>query len=165
MLAPSLRFRSAMKEKKIERIAMMLGIILSCSPVLFAVIGPEQQREKAQPPISAQEKKILAEFDRHVKDYLKQRESAKAKIASLPKDARPEQIDAYQKSFVDALRGMRAGTKPGYIFNIETADHFRAIIKSEFRPDEKSEIRQTILTADTKGVPLRVNYPYPKLRS
>ena len=152
-----------MKAKKFQRTAMVLGLALSCAPLLFAGIGTEQQKE-TQTPVSAQEKKILADFDRHVKDYLKQRERVKAKIAPLSKDAKPEQIDAYQKSFVEALRGMRAGTKPGYIFNNETADYFRAIIKSDFRPDEKSEIRQTILTADTKGVPLKVNYPYPETK-
>ena len=49
---------------------------------------------------------------------------------------------------------MRAGTKPGYIFNPQTAEYFRTIIKTEIPPPDKAEIRQTILEADTKGVPL-----------
>ena len=162
-LASRLRFRSSMKTKTIQRTAKVLGLVLSCAPLVFAGIGAEQQKE-TQAPVSAQEKKLLADFDRHVKDYLKQRGSVKAKLTPLSKEAKPEQIDAYQKSFVEALQGMRAGTKPGYIFNTETADYFRAIIKSEFRPVEKSEIRQTILEADTKGVPLKVNYPYPETK-
>jgi ABC-type transporter MlaC component len=113
---------------------------------------------------TAHEKKVIATFNRRVKDYLKQRERVKAKVPSLSKDATPEQIAAYQKSFVEALRAMRAGTKPGYIFNRQTADYLRTTIKTEFPPREKAEIRETILEADTKGVPLKVNYPYPETK-
>lgn len=113
---------------------------------------------------TAQEKELIAAFNRHVKDYLKQRERVKAKLTPLSKDATPEQIAAYQKSFVDGLRAMRAGTKPGYIFNPQTADYLRTMIKTEFPPREKAEIRETILEADTKGVPLKVNYPYPETK-
>ena len=59
---------------------------------------------------------------------------------------------------------MRAGTKPGYIFNPQTVEYFRTIIKTEVPPRDKAEIRQTILEADTKGVPLKVNYPYPETK-
>ncbi len=35
-------------------------------------------------------------------------------------------------------------------------------IKTEFPPRDKAEIKQTILEAENKGVPLKVNYPYPE---
>ena len=114
--------------------------------------------------VPEQEKQILGAFDRHVKDYLKQREKAKAKLPPFSKDATPEQIDTYQKRFMESLRAMRTGTKPGYIFNPQTATYFRTIIKTEVPPRDKTEIRQTILEADTKGVPLKVNYPYPETK-
>lgn len=57
---------------------------------------------------------------------------------------------------------MRTGTKQGYIFDPQTAEYFRTTIKTDVQPRDKPEIRQTILEADTKGVPLRVNYPYPE---
>jgi hypothetical protein len=39
----------------------------------------------------------------------------------------------------------------------------RATIKSEFKGKEKQELRKDVLVeADTKAVPLRVNYPYPE---
>lgn len=117
-----------------------------------------------QPVVTKQQKHILADFERHVKDYLKQRERVKAKLPPLSKDATPEQIDAFQKKFVESLRAMRAGTKPGYIFNPRTAGYFRTIIKTEVPPRDKAEIRQTILEADTRGVPLKVNYPYPETK-
>ena len=111
-----------------------------------------------------QEKELVAAFDRHVKDYLKQRSQVKNKLPSLSKEATPEQITAYQKSFVEALRAMRAGTKQGYIFTPQFADFLRTIIKTELPRRDKSEIREVVLEADTKGVPLRVNYPYPETK-
>src|SRR5687767_1574138 len=75
-----------------------------------------------------------------------------------------KQIAAYQKSFMESLRAMRTGTKQGYIFDQETAEYFRTTIKTDVQPRDKPEIRQTILEADTKGVPLRVNYPYPETK-
>jgi hypothetical protein len=65
---------------------------------------------------------------------------------------------------MESLRAMRTGTKPGYIFNPQTVEYFRTIIKTEVPPRDKPEIRQTILEADTKGVPLKVNYPYPETK-
>lgn len=114
--------------------------------------------------ITKQNKQILVAFDNHVKDYLKQRERVKAKLPQLSKDSKPEQIAAYQKSFMESLRAMRTGTKQGYIFDPETAEYFRTTIKTDVQPRDKPEIRQTILEADTKGVPLRVNYPYPETK-
>jgi hypothetical protein len=114
--------------------------------------------------LTPQEKQLVASFDRRVKDYLKQRARVKKKLTPLSKEATPEQIDAYQKAFVAGLRGMRAGTKPGYIFIPAFTEYVRTIIKTEFPPRAKAEIKQTILEADTKGVPLKVNYPYPETK-
>ncbi|MGI9166983.1 MAG: hypothetical protein ACR2G5_11480 [Pyrinomonadaceae bacterium] len=148
-----------------HRTAIVLGLAIACSPLsLFAGTSQPPQKKRTQVAVSAHQKKILAAFDRNVNDYLKQRERVKAQLPPLSKEATPEQIDAYQKAFVEALRAVRAGTKPGYIFNPEIADYFRTIIKTEFPPTEKAEIRQTILEADTKGVPLKVNYPYPEAK-
>lgn len=124
-----------------------------------------QQKNNGSATISQQrEKHLIADFNRHVKDYLKQRETVKAKLPPLSKDATPEQIEAYQKSFVEALRAMRAGTQQGYIFNKEFASYLRPMIKTQFPPREKAQIRAAILEADTKGVPLKVNYPYPETK-
>lgn len=123
-----------------------------------------QQKSMAQPVSPEREKQLIAAFNRHVKDYLKQRERIKSQLPSLSKEATPEQISAYQKSFVEALQAMRAGTKQGYIFNRQFSDYLRTVIKTEFPPRDKAEIREVILEADTKGVPLKVNYPYPETK-
>jgi hypothetical protein len=118
----------------------------------------------AEVKLTPQEKRLVANFDRRVKDYLKQRGMAKKKVPPLSKESTPEQIDAYQKAFVTALQGMRAGTKPGYIFRPEFTQYVRTIIQTEFPPRDKAEIKRTILEAETKGVPLKVNYPFPETK-
>jgi hypothetical protein len=154
-----------MKHKKLPFIAFagLLTLALSfVSPAAAATINAGQQKSNAIRVVSPErEKQSIAALNRHVKDYLKQRDRVKAKLPVLSKDATPEEIDAYQKSFVAELRAMRAGTKQGYIFNPEIASYLRTMIKTEFPPREKAEIREVILEAETKGVPLRVNYPYP----
>lgn len=156
-----------MKINQTQLCVAFAGLALALMPVAATAgdsVGNLAGRQDNQTVVTEQEKQMLAAFDRHVKDYLKQREKAKAKLQPLSKDATPEQIDAYQKKFIESLRAMRAGTKPGYIFNPQTATYFRTIIKTEVPPRDKREIRQTILEADTKGVPLKVNYPYPETK-
>jgi hypothetical protein len=165
-MAPGLQLPLRMKVNKIQLCGAFARLTLV---VLLVSAGGLTQRDALgqqtdQPVLTKQQEQIVAALDSHVKDYLKQRERVKAKLPPLTKNATPEQIDAYQKKCVEALRAMRAGTKPGYIFNPQTATYFRTIIKTEIPPPDKSEIRQTILEADTKGVPLQVNYPYPETK-
>jgi len=121
-----------------------------------------QSAATAPPQLSPQEKQLVSAFNRHVKDYLKQRDKVRKKLKPLSKDSTPEQIDAYQKAFVAELQAMRAGTKPGYIFSPQFTEYVRTTIKTEFPPKDKAEIKQTILEAENKGVPLKVNFPYPE---
>lgn len=161
-LAPCLQSRSLMK-KKILCTAVVLGFSATFSPFsLFAGVGFPRQRTQAV--VSAHQKKTVATFERHLNDYLKQRMRVKAKLPNLSNDSTPEQIEAYQKAFVEGLRAARAGTRAGYMFQPAVAGHIRATIKTEFQGKEGAELRETVLEADTKGVPLQVNYPYPETK-
>ena len=61
------------------------------------------------------------------------------------------------------MRAARAGAKRGSVFTTEASAFIRAIIKDEFKGKERQELRKTVqVEADTKGVLLRVNYPYPE---
>ena len=154
-----------MKINHLEPRALFVGLLLLV-PVAAADIALAQsfRLQIAQPAVTEQEKQMLAAFDRHVKDYLNQRGRVKAKLKPLSKESTPEQIAVYQKTFMESLQAMRSGTKPGYIFNPATVEYFRRITKHEVPPADKPEIRQAILEADTKGVPLKVNFPYPETK-
>lgn len=170
LVASCLQFSLFMRIKHGIKRLVFLGV---GAPLLLLLIAPNTDgslvQEKAAPAsaevkLTAHEKRMIAAFSRHVQDYLKQRNRAKKKLPKLSKEATPEQIDAYQKSFVEGLRAMRAGTRQGYIFTPAFAEYVTTTIKTEFPPRDKVEIKQTILEADTKGVPLKVNYPYPETK-
>ena len=115
-------------------------------------------------PSTKQEKDLLSDFNKSIKQYSVERESVRKKLPPLAKDSTPEQIAAYQKQFVDALRLQRSYAKQGYLFTPSVAAYIRSIIKTEFKGTDRAQLRETILEADTAGVPMRVNYPYPETK-
>ena len=149
--------------KSIKKIGMMwfTALVFSLGASSFGEVRA-QKPINTKPALSAQEKKLYATFDRRVKDYLTQRKAVAKKLPSLSKEATPAEIEAYQKNFVERLRAMRAGTKPGYIFIPAFTTYVRQTIQTEFPPKAKAEIKQTVLEAENKGVPLKINYPYPE---
>ena len=143
-----------------------MRIKISClTPLLlaFSLLGSAglQWQNGAANATVVQRKEVLNNFNKRVKAYVEQRNAVKKKITALPKEATPEQITAYQAAFVAAMRTARANAKPGDILDPEIAAHIRTLIKEEFKGAKEAELKKTVLEADTKGVPLRVNYAYP----
>ena len=103
-----------------------------------------------------------AAFEERVKEYAKLREGVEGKMPKLSKEAKPEEIEAHKTRFQAAVRAARAGSLPGELFRPDVAAHIRAVIKNEFRGKDRAQLRDTVFEAETKGVPLRVNYPYPE---
>ena len=114
------------------------------------------------PALSAKDKRAVSDFEKRVKDYVAMREGVEAKMPKLPKDATPEQIEAHKKSFQDAVRAARAGARQGRLLTPDIAAFIRAAVKEEFKGRDLADLRETVFEAETKGVPLRVNYPYPE---
>ena len=137
------------------------ALVVSLAASSFGEVRAQKPID-TRPVLTEQEKRLFADFDRRVKDYLAQRKAVAKKLPSLSKEATPEEIEAYQKTFVERLRGMRAGTKPGYIFIPAFTTYVRRTIQTEFPPKDKAEIKQTALEAENKAVPLKINYPYPE---
>jgi hypothetical protein len=115
----------------------------------------------AQVTVSPRHMGAFAAFEARVKEYVALRERVEAKLPKLSKDSTPEQIEAHKTAFQEGVRAARASAKQGDLFVPALASHFREVIKSELKPSTKQEVRQTVLEAEVKAVPLRVNYPYP----
>lgn len=120
-----------------------------------------EQTATAQSVISPQEKKIIAEFEKQAKDYSKFRERIEERMPKLPKEATAEQIESHKVSFQKAVQSARSNAKQGDIFTPAAAQLIRKIIKNEFKGKERVELRQTVLEAETKGVPVKINFAYP----
>lgn len=133
---------------------------------VFALFFPAAfiQTALAQSVLSPQDKKIVAEFEKRAKEYVKLRARLERRLPKLSKDAKPEQIEAHKMALQKSVQAARISTKKGEIFTPAGEQLIRKIIKNEFKGQERLELRQTVLEADTKGVPLKVNVPYPETK-
>lgn len=146
------------------------GFVLGMSVVLGLTFSPipaiAQQTAGQQPDpldsMSPKEREIVVEFQERAKDYSKLREAIEGRMPKLAKESTPEQIQAHKTEFEKRVRDARTGAKPGELFTPDIANYIRATIKAEYQGAKRKELRETVLEADTKGVPLRVNYTYPE---
>ncbi|MBX7170205.1 MAG: hypothetical protein K1X72_04555 [Pyrinomonadaceae bacterium] len=115
----------------------------------------------AQNAPSAQDKKVSADFEKQAKEYIKIREKAASSITKIPDKATAEQIEEHKLNLQKAVQTVRTNAKQGDIFTPEATEMFRRIIKFEFEPQERADLRKKILTAEVKTIPLKVNFPYP----
>jgi hypothetical protein len=144
-------------------------VLVTCSlTILLPASGTAQEKvveqiaKSAQPALSPAEKETTRRFEARVRQYVKLRERVKGRVPKLSKDSTPEQIAAFEKASVEALKAARAGAKPGDLFTPDVAKVIRTVLKTEFKPSEKKEIRKVVLDKETNiPVPLKVNYPYP----
>ena len=133
------------------------------TPSLAAPSDPAQER-LSEPPKTASEAQAVERFQKQVKEYVKLRERLGRKLPHLSNEAKAEEIEAHKKAFEAMVRQARTGAKPGDAFSPDIAGYIRNTIKTEFKGTDRKDLRETILEADTKGVPLRINYPYPETK-
>ena len=128
-----------------------------------ALTAFEVQNQYSGVAVSAKDKRTIDGFEKRAKAYSKLREQIEVKMPKLSKEATAEQIEAHKTAFQERVRAARSGAKQGAVFTPEASELIRAIIKDEFKGREKQELRKTVLVeAETKAVPLRVNFPYPE---
>ena len=143
------------------RINLLLAIVEAVMLCLLTV--DQSAKGQTAPALSANDKQIAETFEKRAKEYAKMREQLETQMPKLSKEAKAEEIEAHKKQFQERVRAARVGAKQGDVFTPEAASLIRAIIKDEFKGKERIEFRDTVLhEADTKAVPLRVNYPYPE---
>lgn len=135
-----------MKQRIISIIISIIGVAAFC---MAQEAGP------------AEKPKTVAAFEDRVKEYVKLREKIEEAMPNLSKEAKPEEIEAHKKAFQEKVRAARVGAKQGEVFTPDIISHIRTTIKSEFKGKDLKDLRETVLEAETKGVPVRINYPYP----
>jgi hypothetical protein len=156
-----------MREKKNRTTFTAAGaaFILACAllPIsLTATPDAAAQTQDAQTDVSAKHKQAIADFEQRVKDYVKLREGLEDKMPKLPADSKPEQIEAHKAAFQDTVRTARTGAKHGDIFTPDIAEFIRLTIQNEFKGEDRQELRKSVFEAETDGITVRVNYPYPE---
>ena len=139
------------------------SLCLLLGPGAGASAASAQTGQKQPSPVAAKvgNPPSSAAFEERVKEYVKLREGLEEKLPKLSKESTPEQIEAHKKVFMETVQAARVNAKPGELFTPDVAAHIRATIKDTFKGQERLELRKTVLEAETQGVPIRVNYPYP----
>ena len=140
-------------------LAALVLILAPAGSVFAQQVEPQVEPPRAEIP--AQHRKAVAAFEGRVKEYARMREGLEEKLPKLPKESTPEQIQAHKTAFEEMVRSARADAKPGNAFTPEVAQYIRTTIRREFGGRERQKLRETVQEAETKGVPLRVNYTYP----
>jgi hypothetical protein len=130
----------------------------------FVLLQAASTAQGDQSDKSASQPEAVKSFEKRVKEYVKLREQIEEKMPKLSKEAKPEEIEAHKKSFQEAVRTARTSSKPGHVFTPDVVNHIRTTIKREFKGADLKQLRETALEGETKGVPLRVNYPYPETK-
>jgi hypothetical protein len=124
-------------------------------------LARQEPQQDGTPRVPAKYLEAVATFEGRVKAYARMREALEEKLPKLPKESTPEQIQAHKTTFEEMVRAARADAKPGNAFTPEVSEYIRATIRDEFKGGERQDLRETVQEAETKGVPLRVNYSYP----
>lgn len=107
------------------------------------------------------EKKVVADFEAAAKNYAAITERVRKQLPALPDKATPEQITARKTALRQGVQMTWQNARPGDIFTPAAAAFIKTRIKEEFKGWERSELRKTVLEADTK-VPLKINTQYPE---
>jgi len=148
-----------------HKVGRQILFIAFALPIILAVSGASRanaQVATATPQLSPTDKAAVKRFEQRVKDYVKLRNAIQAKLPKLSKDSTAAQIDAYRDSFEAGVRNARMGAKPGDIFNHEGSEYIRRTLKTNFVGKDRVELREIVFNAETTGVKVRVNYPYPE---
>lgn len=129
--------------------------------VILGILAASRMATAQESTLSAEDRKTMDEFETRAKEYSRMRESLEEKLPKLAKEATAEQIEAHKLSFQKMVQAARAGAKQGDLFTPAAGQLVRTIIKTEFGGKDGAELRKKVLEAETKGVPVKVNLPYP----
>ena len=143
-----------MKNRNVWAASTAAALVLALAPAAAA-------RQEAGTSTTVTVMPAVAAFEGRAKEYSRLREQIEDQMPKLPKEATPEQIEAHKSAFRERVRAARAGARQGQLFTPAVAVHIRSTIRNSFTRAERAELRQTVLEAETKGVPVRVNHTYP----
>jgi hypothetical protein len=155
------------KEKRmvfVTSVAVILCLLITPISLTATTFSLQANNTGQDASVSAKDKQVITKFEESVKQYVKLREGLEVKLPKLNKDSTPEQIETHKKAFQEIVRSSRTRAKPGDILKPDISALIRAIIKNEFKGKERQELRQTVFEAETQGVAVRVNYPYPEAK-
>ena len=117
-------------------------------------------------PLSEADAKALATMNSRLKEYVDLHTKVEQKLAKLPKEATPQQIDQNQRALEKLMRQARAGAKPGDIFTPEARPVIRRLLATVFGGPDGKQLKASIMDenqAAPSAAKLTVNGRYPDI--
>jgi predicted phosphodiesterase len=115
----------------------------------------------AQVPLSKADQQTVKDLEKRLNRYAKDRQKLLERQAKIVENATPEQIEAYKLGLQQAVQSIRVNARQGDFLTQQIGRLLKDIINRELPGYAASEIREAVLEADTKGVPVKVNVAYP----
>jgi hypothetical protein len=120
--------------------------------------------ERVVGPLTPQDSQALATMTERIKQYLELHDQVEQSLPSRPTEATPEQIDAHQRAFEQAMRGARATAKPGDIFTPEAQPVIRRLMAQVFGGPDGKSLKSSIMDenpANPVALNVTINSRYP----
>jgi hypothetical protein len=136
-------------------LSLLIGLTLWSEPQ--ARVWAQQTQTPVPEPVNTA-------FNERLKQYIKLREKSARELPKLSDKSTPAEIEANLVTLRSSIVAARVGAKPGDLFTPDIASHIRKTVRQEFQGERLRQLRETLREADTKGVPLRVNTPYPETK-
>ena len=135
--------------------------VILFSSVLLALTVVFTSWSLGQNAFPYEDQQMVKSFETRAGGYASAREKIGGRLPKLSKTASIEEINAHKVALRNAIQKERAQARVGEIFTPESTVLIRKMIKSEFKGWEGSEIRKSVLEAETKAGPVKINVPYP----
>ncbi|HLL74581.1 MAG TPA: hypothetical protein VK421_04900 [Pyrinomonadaceae bacterium] len=160
--------------ERIGQLTRLRGGEMAAAPELMtttnesaAAVGEQVASSRAveplpRPRIAGPYGAPAATFEGRVRDYVAMREALEDRMPRLSQEASAEEIEAHKMRFQEAVRAERTRARQGDIFTPEAMEFIRAAVSDEFRGIDRAELLKAVSEAETQGVLLRVNHPYPE---
>ena len=144
----------------------MRNLCLAAAFVTFAAIPVYAQTKAPEPamPLTAEDRKALAEFDQRLKEYVSIRNEVNKGAAKQRQTSNPEQIANARTVLAAKIRDRRTTAKAGDIFSPHIQQHFRKFLAPELTGTKGQNTKGSIKDeAPAPGaVKMAVNAEYPK---
>jgi hypothetical protein len=117
--------------------------------------------ERVVGPLSEADAAALAAMNDRIKSYVKLHQDVESRLAKLPQDATPQQIDQHQRSFETQIRAARSMARQGDIFTPEAQAVIKRLLASVFDGPDGRQLKASIMDENPTDVRIGVNARYP----
>ena len=122
--------------------------------------------ERVVGPLSDADAKALATMNDRLRQYVDLHTKVERKLAKLPKEATPHQIDQNQRALEKLIRQARARAMPGDIFTPEARPVIKRLLAAVFGGPDGKQLKASIMDeaqAAPSAAKLTVNGRYPDI--